>query len=1063
MLWRLRSSHFSPNPAGGIRPSASLVVRAAAAAVVAILAFVGPVSAATNSEALVAQATQASSITGRVTAGSAGISGAVVTLDGPTKASTTTDASGNFSFSVPPGDYTISVNKGGYQTGSSDVVVNPGVVVNVNVALTESSLGNLQVIGRTTGISGTNGAKFNISSASNATLSQQTILDRNVPEISKLVSTLPGVVVTTNSASVVNNFRIRGTSAETKTVLDGHPISSGVSGTFLSSFTDSGLISSVDVLKGAGLNGPTAGESAVGTVNIRTPDFTTNTTAFLQAGLDNYSGSFYTALVDFNLGSKWSFIFGDSFSGYRGNTYGQTADGIVVGGTGSGATATSPGAKVGATGNYSIPLLSNNLVAYNQDFSATQTLESQLAKIRYKFSDATSIAFEYFGAQGRYNPEGGSYGQFVGYLAIPQCLTAGKAASGAACTPNSVYNSPFLPVSAQAGLGNVPVYTFFPGTQITNNNPNWNIDFKTTFKNDTILLRPYTATITRLIDGGAQNSVYGNGPNQTAQGSYAVISNANCQVQFIAPTAAGGAKGPCWQTGSSPTTPGYVVSTAGVSTVFPVTTNATGINCTPTTPCFTAPTQQDNSGQWGFGTTSTQLEIDKLAGYTFSYIHPVGNNIYNFSVDHYYDDTKSFQNDASPLVAGCTFTQLGGNAPANPLDPGFQPGCNLIGPNGTNQVLYKPTSIAVPETFSSVTSFSLTAQFQLTPTLEFDFGNYLTSYKINGQQESPTFLANFLAAQAAVGDTPNSSIAPIVLSGFTNTMTHYDPHFGLLYRPYRNLALRFTGGSSLSIPFSSQVSGLTTVTPTTSSTSFVAPNPTLQAEVVVAEDLGADWRLKDGTVFSGDIYNNVIHNAWISTNALLASAPAGFAPGGTYFLSSTFNGPEEHSTGIEFSVANLPALGFGYSLTTSFNRTFYLNLPAFYFQVPTKDYNGAQQYGEPYSKGYLNLQYAAPLNSLIRIGVDYEGPGNAANYLSYFQFDGGIRFGFPHGYALQVSGENLTNLNFGAPMGHAVAFQGVVPIQTQITNNQFVYSAGPARGIVVPLPLTIRVAAIKRF
>ncbi len=1036
--------------------------RFAAAVVLTLVTVGGPVLAETIGAAAVSQATQQSAtIDGRVNGSSAaGLAGAIVNIDGPVRASTTTDGSGKFTFNVPPGAYTITVNKGGYQTGSTQVVATSAIAVTISVGLTESSLGNLQVIGRTSVNATGNAAKFNISSSSNSALSQAAIQDRNVPEIAKLVSTLPGVVVTTNSASVVNNFRIRGTTAETKTQLDGHPISSGVSGTFLASFTDSGLLSSVDVLKGAGLNGPTAGESAVGTVNLRTPDFGAKDTSFLQGGVDNYGASFYTALVDINLGTKLSFIFGKSFSGYRGNNFGASVDGIVAGGTGSGATATNPGPKIGPTGTYQTPYLTNSLAAYNNDFSSTQTLNAQLAKVRYKFSDATSVSAEFFGSQGQYDPEGGSYGQFVGYATLPQCLTKGVAANGASCNLTSVYNSPF--VQGQVGQANTPLYTFFPGTVIRNNNPNFDLDFKTTFKNDTILLRPYTASINRLIDGSGQNSVYANGPTQVAQGSYAVISNANCQVQFIAPTATGGAKGPCYASGAASNTPGFVTSTTGLSTTFPVTTSPAGIYCSLAVPCYTTPTQQDNAGQWGFGTTSTQQEIDKLAGYTFTYIHPVGNNIYNFSIDHYYDDTQSYQSDASPLVSGCAFTQLGGNAP-KASDPGYQPGCKLIGPNGTNTVVYKPTPLAVPETFSSITSFSLTAQFQLQPDLEFDFGNYFTTYRINAQQEDPAFLAAFIAAQTAAGNPVNTNIAPIRLSGFTNKESHYDPHFGFVYRPSRDLAIRATAGSSVSIPYASQVSGLETVVPTTASTTITAPNPNLQAEVVVAEDIGLDYRFGHGAVFAGDIYNNVIHNTWITENALLANPPQGFASGGVYYLSSTFNGPEEHSKGIELNVASLPALGFGYSLSTSFNRTYYANLPPSYLVVATKDFNWIQQYGEPYSKGYLNLQYAGLRNSLLRLGVDYEGPGNSANYTSYFQFDAGLRLGFANKIEFLTSVENLTDLTFGAPLGHAVAFQGVVPVQEQLVNGVVVYSNGPSRGISAPLPRTFRFSLVKRF
>ena len=1046
MLLRLRSRRF-----------ARAAKAASAALALALFTPVGPVNAATTAATIVSQATPPApaTITGRVNGSAAtGLAGATVNFDGPTRASTTTDAGGNFSLSVPPGDYTVTVNKGGYQTGSTQVVAISGATVTISVGLTESSLGNLQVIGRTSATSAGNAAKFNISSSSVATLAQGQIQQRGLPDIAKLVNTLPGIIATTNSSSTNSFFRIHGLGQESLITVDGHPISSGVSGTYLDQFTSSALIGSVDLLKGAGLNGPTAGEAGAGILNFRTPEFGPVDKGFFQAGIDTYGGSFDTALVDLNLGAKWSFVLGDSFSGYRGNTYGQDAYGLVAPGG-------SNGARIAPNFTYLTPYLTNNLIAYQDDYSATQRLNSQLAKVRYKFSDATSLAFEYFGLQAQVSPEGASYGQFNGFATIPQCLTKGVAASGGGCLPNSVYNAPFT--ASAIGKTNIPLYTYFPGTVVQNSNPNFNIDFKTTIKNDTLLLRPYIATINRLLGGSNENAVYGNGPNQAAQGSYLVNSNANCQVQFITPTAAGGAKGPCYALGSAAGTPGYVTSANGFSTAFPVTTNAGSLNCAVAPHCYTTETQQNNAGVWGFGAPMTQQEIDKLAGYTFTYVHPVANNIYNFSIDHYYNDTVSYQNDASPLVSGCAFTQLGGSAPKNPADPGSQPGCALIGPGGNNQITYKPTALAIPETFASVTEYSLTAQFQLRRDLEFDFGNYLTTYKIFGQQESPTFIASFVAAQQAANDPINTNIAPIVLSGFVNSYSHYDPHFGFVYRPTPNLVVRATGGSSVTIPYASLVSGLQTVTQTTSSITITAPNPTLLPEVTVSEDLGADYRLKGGTVFSVDLFNDFVHNTWL-TNTSQVPAPSGFAATGTYYLSTTFNGSGRWSRGFEFNVANLPPIGFGYNLSYTFNRLNYVNEPDSYLEAaPTYTFNVVQDYGQPYDKGYLNLQYVGPDKSLVRLGADYEGPWNPANYKAYVQFDAAVGIEFARGWQLLTTAENLTNLNFGSPLGHAVAFQGNVPPQLQLVNGQYVYSNGPSRGIVEPIPQTFRISLVKRL
>jgi hypothetical protein len=1016
------------------------VYRAAAAVALALFTLAGPVSAAASGEMLVAQATQsAATINGHVTGSSitGGLAGATVIIDGPVHATVVTDASGNYTLTVPPGVYTVSVTKGGYQTGSTQVVATADAAQTVNVELTESSLNNLQVIGRTSANSGSNAAKFNISSSPTVSLSQALIQERNVPDLPKLVSSLPGIVASTNSATNNSFFRIHGLGQETMVTIDGHPISSGVSGTYLGQFTQTGLLGGIDVLKGAGLNGPTAGESAVGTLNIRTPDFSAKDTGYFQAGFDNFGGTLYTGLVTLNL-DKFSFVLGKSFSGYQGPAYGQDVYGIT-------------GTRPNATFSYQTPYLTNNVVGYNQDFSSPQLMNSEVAKVRYRFSDATSLAFDFFGTQSTLDPEGASFGQFVGYATIPQCVAGGKAASGAGCGLNSSYNSPFL--SGIAGQTNVPLYSFFPGTSISNNNPNFNLDFKTTIGNDTLLLRPYTATITRVSDGLDATSIYGNGA--TAQPSYQVISNANCQLQFVAPTAAGGAKGPCYQAGSSLGTTGYVGALTG-GAMFPVTTAANGLSCSAANPCYTTATAQNNAGMWGFGTPSYTLEYDKLAGYTFSYIHPVGNNIYNFSIDHYYNDTVSYSGDLTPLVPGCAFTQSGGSAPASTADPGYQASCALAGG-------YKATPLAIPDTFSSVTSFALTAQFQLTSKLEFDFGNYLTTYHILGQQEDPNFLNAFGAAQVAAGDKVNLGLAPIVLSGFVNSASHYDPHFGLVWRPTRDLSLRATGGSSIEVPYASLVSGLTSQTTATNGYAFTVPNPGLLPEIVVAEDLGGDYRLKNGTVVSLDIFSDFVHNTWLQTQNAIPPPP-GYATNVSYYQEINLNGSGRWSRGVEFTIANLPPLGFGYSLSGTVNRLNYVNLPASFLMLGTYTPDGAQDYGYPYTKGYLNMQYALKHDSLIRLGVDYEGDNNSYNAPAYVQLDAGVRLGFGHGWAVQAAVENLNNVNFGALYAHAVYNQGTVPVQQTLNaNGTFSYSNGPGRGLSAPFARTVRVSAIKRL
>ena len=1026
------------------------LIRVALALGISLFVSVGPVSAATSTATTIAQATQSGTITGQVVGEDGnGLGAASVLIEGSgQRQSTTTDSSGKFTASLPPGLYTITVIKGGYQTGSNDVTVTSGESINVNVALTAASLNSLNVIGRTSSANaGGNAAKFNISATAQQTLTQTQILARNTPELTAVLSELPSVTIPHATTNPNQSFVIRGLRYETKVTLDGHPVSSGTGGTFLTNYAAAPIFGGIDVVKGTGLNGPTAGESGAGTVNLRTPDFTSKDSAFLQTGLDSYGGTLYTALIDINLlkDNKLSFIFGRTFSGYRGPTYGLQEPSYT-------------GGFINPVGNYSVPQnLTNGVVQYISDFSNTYSLNAELAKMRYKFSDATSLTLEFLGLQGRFDPQGGAYGQLAGYATVPQCLNGTSSSNytgafGAACTTTSVYNSPGA--AGLIGKSGVPLYAFYPGSDVRQNQPNFNADFKTTIKNDTILFRPYTAAINRLIDGTQENTVPGD-----AGGWYAVTNPANCQALSQTPTTANGgvAKGPCYGANMAPNA-GYIggSGTTQPPVVFPVT--GTAPVCTVTTPCFTTPTASNNAGQIGFGSPYTTLELDKLFGYTFSYIHPVGANIYNVSFDHYFDDTTAYVNDASPLLAGCQFV-IGTGVANTPGSVGYQPNCNIPGGN------LRPSPLNVPETFSSVSSLALTAQFALTPKLEFDFGGYFTHYLINAQQESPAVLATY---------TPSgrTGAAPIVLQGIQNSASHFDPHFGLLYRPNRDLVFRFTGGSSMTIPYASLVSGFQTYQQGASSTTIQSPNYGLLPEELVSLDLGADYRTPDGSVLSGDIYNIVVHNPWLSTKVLVCNCGLpGLEPTAQTFSSQTLNGAEQYAQGIEFSVTNEPALGLGYRVNTAFSRNYYLHTPASYFLSPQVFFNGNQltstgsnNTSVPYAKGYAELQYAGPKQALLRIGADYEGNNNSYNAPAFWVFDAGARIntGF-HDVLLGGTVENLFNTNFNSLLARGVEFQGLTPVAGTSIPNGYAYSTPFSTGLVSPGPITFRFTLTKTF
>jgi outer membrane receptor protein involved in Fe transport len=1016
-------------------------IRAAMASALTFLTVVGPISAATTSRDSVAQATQTSTaVTGRVLDPRGGaLSGASVTIDGNSIHRTVrTDAKGAFSFNVPAGLYTLAVDRGGYQSGQSDIAVVAGTPLTVNVSLTEADLSNLSVIGRTTS-NANRAATFNTSSTASSSVGSDIIQARDLPDITEIGDQLPGVSIEGGSTAPNKSFVIRGLDVESRVTIEGHPVSSGVFGTYFTQYAASGIFQSIDVLKGAGLNGPTAGQSAVGTINLRTRDFTPQNSGSLKIGSDSYYGTVLQAFADVNFfNDRASLIVGRVVNGYNGPTKGTFANKLDF--------TDSPAIPAATLGSGALP--AGGLINFNQDLSATSTIDAELFKLRYKLSSATSITLEALGLQARYDPQGGAYAQFEANATIAQCTNNKVPGSGAACTNTSTYSAPWL--SPLIGQTNVPTYSFFPGSDVINNQPNFNAELRTTYKNDTILLRPYTAVINRLINGDGEVNTPGNNG-----GWFEVTNPANCTVQFTAASAAnGGASGPCYAQNAANNTAAYV-NNPQVSHTFP-TTNVVP-NCSVATPCFTTATAADNAQNYGYGTPFNQPELDKLSGYTFTYIHPVGDNIFNLSFDHFMDDTIKYSGDTTPPAPGCQLVIGAGAKNFNSATgQAIQPGCNTI-----NNILPQ-TAINLPETVITQGDLSLTAQIKLRSNLELDFGNYFTFFKGQGQVENPAVLAQF--ANPANGTT--SIQAPLSLVTHTSTYSHYDPHIGFAFRPSRDVSLRLTAGSSISPPFAQQISGPGNLAFGQTQDTFTVKNPDLLPEEVVTYDLGGDFRFKSGAVLSSDIFNTIVHNAWVTNTFVIPNFPGRTPQNGT-FETTTVNAPEKRAQGVEVSLTNEPRLGLGYRVTSTFERSYFLEIPisiiALSGTTGTATFNGAQIPFIPYAKAYGELQYAGTKGFLFRIGANYEGNNNPNFYTPYVLFDASTRFNIGKGYMAQISGDNITNLNFGNNLAKAVFSQGI-PSVAQFVNaqGQFAYTS-INNGSIGPPFKTFRFTVSKNF
>jgi TonB dependent receptor len=341
--------------------------------------------------------------------------------------------------------------------------------------------------------------------------------------------------------------------------------------------------------------------------------------------------------------------------------------------------------------------------------------------------------------------------------------------------------------------------------------------------------------------------------------------------------------------------------------------------------------------------------------------------------------------------------------------------------------------------------------------LELDWGNYLTTYKTNVSYEDPAVVAAFLAAYpttvGAPGYNKNNAAylneTPIVAVSQLITHSHYDPHFGFVYRPTRDISIRGTAGSSIVVPYSTLISGFTTINEGASGTTITSKNPFLLPEEVVAEDLGMDYRLGGGAIFSGDVWNDVVHNPWMTVKNAISSYPGIIENAGQLYQSSAINGPQEYSQGIQAGITELPRLGFGYAANMTFMRVYYNDLPASYFAQtsPQSIINGYQVNGNPYAKGYFQVQYAAKHNTLARLGMDYEGNDNQYNHPAFMFYDATLRTDVAPGWSLTLAGENIFNQNFGNTLARAIEYQG----QVQVGYSSLVgYGQGSKLGIIEP-------------
>ncbi|HEY9181098.1 MAG TPA: TonB-dependent receptor, partial [Candidatus Baltobacteraceae bacterium] len=493
------------------------------------------------------------------------IADAAVTVSGAVTQSATTDASGKFSFTVPAGLYRLDVSKGGFLTATqTDLSVLAGATLPVDVTLQQADLSSLRTIARVTTSAR---SSINTGAAAITIVGHQEFADLASPQINEVFQRIPGADIEKGSSSPNTSFTVAGSQGyETQVLVEGHPVSIGRYGVWFSQFFNSFLVGNVETQIGPGNTTPFAGTAVGGTINISTPGYTKNTAYRLVTGEDSLSGSYTNALYSASSG-KLQYVVGLGTAGV--NTPYTGVYGCVLDANNK-STWNTPGAV--------------GVISFCGDLGGGQYNRGEVVKAKWDFSPSTSLELGFLGSQGGYNPQGSAYGLLAPNTKIVNCLTFGSGATAHQECSNPQY----------AGMAGQTIngMFFYPGSNVSNNMPLFTAQLRSAIGNNTLLVRPYGGSITRIIDG-------------SGEANYGIW----------------------WYPKTDLNAPTACKKSFGAPMVLP-----TG----------TMDVCQD--------TAYTTVETDKLRGATLSFIHPMGLNQIAFNYDFHSDETYAIA--GNPNQAG---------------------------------------------------------------------------------------------------------------------------------------------------------------------------------------------------------------------------------------------------------------------------------------------------------------------------------------------------------------------------------------------------------------------------
>jgi hypothetical protein len=497
-------------------------------------------------------------------ASGAAVAGAHVDARGPSSYSTDTAGDGSFTLTVAPGIYHINIVKAGYSNASiPDVIAAAGATTPFTVTLNQASLESLRQIGSVT-VQGHGNNIYTGAAVSNY-LPAQAFTNLANPQINDVLQHIPDVTIQHMGSQPDTTIIVGSVQPyETQVLIDGHPLALGQYGVWLSQYFPSYLIGGVETQSGPGNTTPFANLAVGGTANLLTPSYTYKPTAELTYGVDAYQVQYSHFLGTGSVGHL-QYVLGLGTDGYNGPYYGTNRCIVTP--------------NVGADSNVAP---SEAIIQNCQSADGTFFSKGLVGKLKYNFSSVTSLEASFIGAWGGYNPQGTAWGLAQGEQKIVACLPS---------APLQCTNPEFSGLIGTTING----LSWYQGSRVYNNQDLGDAQFRTSFADTTLLVRPYIGTIEPeiIVGSGEINYPIFFSPVGTPTAAFTTA----CENDFGSPT---------------------------------------GPNGKPATV---------NGQQECFGSPYSTFEADKLYGTTFSLLHPIGEGSLNLTYDFHGQSTFAYINN----------------------------------------------------------------------------------------------------------------------------------------------------------------------------------------------------------------------------------------------------------------------------------------------------------------------------------------------------------------------------------------------------------------------------------